>query len=63
MKWFDQGSARASCWFLPFLLLESLSGASAVRAEAKDTGLVQGSWILVALYNETDGKKSEPFGP
>lgn len=37
-----------------------LFGASKVWAAEKG---VQGSWILVELYNETDGKKIEPFGP
>jgi hypothetical protein len=37
-----------------------VSGASKVQAGA---GSAQGSWILVELYNETDGKRMEPFGP
>ncbi|MBI5075778.1 MAG: lipocalin-like domain-containing protein [Nitrospirae bacterium] len=37
-----------------------LFGASKVWAQEKG---VQGSWILVELYNETDGKRLEPFGP
>jgi len=40
-----------------------LTGASKVWAAEKGAGLAQGSWILVELYNEADGKKSEPFGP
>ena len=35
-------------------------GTSEVRAQEKGA---QGSWILVELYNETDGKRMEPFGP
>ena len=43
-----------------------LSGASAVWAQEKAGTLakqVQGSWILVSVYVEQDGKKIEPFGP
>jgi hypothetical protein len=42
-----------------------LSGASDVWAQEKTGTLaqqVQGSWILVSLYVEQDGKKIEPFG-
>ena len=42
-----------------------LSGASDVWAQEKAGTLaqqVQGSWILVSLYVEQDGKKIEPFG-
>jgi len=45
------------------LVVGTLSGASQVWAEDKGAGLAQGSWILVELYNETDGKRIEPFGP
>lgn len=38
-------------------------GASGVSAQDKGSALAQGSWNLVALYNETDGKRTEPFGP
>lgn len=38
-------------------------GAAQLRAEKNGVSLAQGSWILVDLYNEADGKKSEPFGP
>jgi hypothetical protein len=44
----------------------ALSGASDVWAQAKGSTLaqqIQGSWNLVSLYNEQDGKKIEPFGP
>ncbi len=43
-----------------------LSGASDVWAQEKAGTLaqqIQGSWILVSIYNEQDGKKIEPFGP
>jgi hypothetical protein len=42
-----------------------LSGASAVWAKEKAGTLVkqvQGSWTLVSVYVEQDGKKIEPFG-
>jgi lipocalin-like protein len=45
------------------LVVGTLSGASKVYAEEKGAGSAQGSWILVELYNEEAGKKSEPFGP
>src|SRR5512143_1667091 len=45
------------------LAVGTLSGASKVYAEEKGAGSAQGSWILVSLYNEADGKKTEPFGP
>ena len=42
-----------------------LSGASGVWAKEKASSLakqVQGSWTLVSVYVEQDGKKIEPFG-
>jgi hypothetical protein len=41
------------------------SGVSAVWAKEKGSTLakqIQGSWILVSIYVEQDGKKIEPFG-
>ncbi len=43
-----------------------LSGASDVGAQEKGSTLaqqIQGTWILVSIYNEQDGKKIEPLGP
>lgn len=43
-----------------------LSGASDVRAQEKGSTFaeqIQGSWILVSIYNEQDGKKTDVFGP
>ncbi|MGA7578581.1 MAG: lipocalin-like domain-containing protein [Desulfobaccales bacterium] len=43
-----------------------LSWASEVRAQEKGSTLaqqVQGNWILVSLYNEQNGMKTELFGP
>ena len=43
-----------------------LSGASDVRAQEMGgtlTQQIQGSWVLVSIYNERDGKKTEVFGP
>jgi hypothetical protein len=48
------------------LVVGAWSGASKVYAQEKGAGLaqqVQGSWILVSMYNEQDGKKTEQFGP
>ena len=42
-----------------------LSGAPGVWAKEKGSTLakqVQGSWTLVSVYVEQDGKKIEPFG-
>ena len=53
---------------LAFLLVSviagvAMSGASDVRAEEKGLAQqVQGSWKLVSIYNELDGKKSDVFG-
>jgi hypothetical protein len=44
----------------------TLSGASDVWAQEKASTLaqqIQGNWILASIYNEQDGKKTEPFGP
>ncbi len=43
-----------------------LSGAAAVRAQEKGSTLaqqLQGTWFLVSMDNEQDGKKIELFGP
>ncbi|HWR73490.1 MAG TPA: lipocalin-like domain-containing protein [Nitrospirota bacterium] len=43
-----------------------LSGASEVRAQEKGGTLasqIQGSWILVSMQNEQDGKRTDVFGP
>lgn len=61
MKW---SSRAGQVWLVVSLLtLGMWSGAAESRAEEKVTNPAQGSWILVEIYNETDGKKSEPFGP
>ena len=42
-----------------------LSGASGIWAKEKGSTLakqIQGTWTLVSIYNEQDGKKVEPFG-
>jgi len=59
MKWSIKEVA-SMLFAVAVLVAGTLSGASKVRAEEKGA---QGSWILVELYNETDGKKMEPFGP
>lgn len=43
-----------------------MAGAPHVLAQEKEGALgqhIQGSWTLVSIYNEQDGKKAEPFGP
>ena len=41
----------------------SLYGTSDVRAEDKGlTQQIQGTWTLVSIYNEMDGKKTDVFG-
>jgi Lipocalin-like domain len=43
-----------------------LSGAAAVRAQEKGGTLaqqIQGSWTLVSIYNEQDGKRTDTYGP
>ena len=44
----------------------TLFGASDVRAQEAGGTLaqqIQGTWMLVAIYNEQDGKKIDQFGP
>lgn len=44
----------------------TLSGASDVWAQEKGSTLaqqIQGSWTLVSIYNEQDGKKIDMYGP
>jgi hypothetical protein len=62
MNWFIKG-VPGMLLVVGVLAVGTLSGVSEVRAQEKGAGLAQGSWLLVALYNETDGKKTEPFGP
>ena len=46
--------------FVAVLVSGMLFGASKVYAEEKGA---QGSWSLVSIYNELDGKKTDVFGP
>ena len=62
MKWSMMETAKILL-VVAVLTAGMWSGASEIRAEEKVTSPAQGSWILVDLYNEADGKKSEPFGP
>jgi hypothetical protein len=64
MNWFIKEVARVLL-IVAVLFGGMLSGASDVWAQEKAGTLaqqVQGSWILVSLYVEQDGKKIEPFG-
>jgi Lipocalin-like domain len=46
------------------VVFPNVSGASDVWAQEKGSTLaIQGSWILVSIYNEQDGKKINQFGP
>jgi len=62
MKWSIKEVASV-LFVVAVLVAGTLSGASKVYAGEKGAGSAQGSWILVELYNETDGKRMEPFGP
>ncbi len=63
MNWFIKKVARV---LLVVVVISGgmLSGASG--AWAKNEGSlakqIQGTWTLVSIYNEQDGKKTEPFG-
>ena len=64
MNWSIRKVARALL-VIAVLSGGTLSGASGVWAQKKDSTFaqqIQGSWILVSIYNEQDGKKIEPFG-
>jgi hypothetical protein len=62
MKW-SMNEVASVLSVVAVLIVGMLFGASKVYAVEKGAGLAQGSWILVELYNEQDGKKTEPFGP
>jgi hypothetical protein len=62
MKWSIKEVASV-LFVVAVLVVGTLSGASKVYAGEKGADSAQGSWILVELYNETDGKRMEPFGP
>ncbi len=52
--------------FASILALGMLFSAADAKAQEKGTTLeqqIQGSWMIVSMYNEQDGKKAEPFGP
>jgi hypothetical protein len=53
-------------WFVAVISFVTLSGSLHVYAEEKGARLaelIQGSWNLVSIYNEQDGKKTDVFGP
>lgn len=61
MKWSIKEVASVLL-FVAVLVAGMLSGAS----EVQGAGLAQqieGSWSLVSIYNEQDGKKTDVFGP
>ena len=64
MNWFIKKVARVLL-VVAVLSGGTLAGASAVCAKEKGGSLakqVQGSWTLVSVSVEQDGKKIEPFG-
>lgn len=65
MKWFIKEVASVLL-LVAVIVVGSWSGASQVQAAEKGAGLaqqIQGSWVLVSIYNEQYGKKTEQFGP
>jgi len=64
MNWSIKEMARIFL-IVAVLIGGALSGATAVWAQEKGSTWarqIQGSWILVSIYNEQDGKKIELFG-
>ena len=52
--------------FVAIVSVGTLSGAPGVSAQDMGGALtqqIQGSWTLVSIYNEQEGKKTEVFGP
>ena len=62
MKWSSKKVASILL-VVAVIAVGMLTRASGVRAQEKGSGSAQGNWILVELYNEEAGKKTEPFGP
>jgi Lipocalin-like domain len=65
MKWSMKEVARVLL-VVAVLVVGSWSGTSKVYAQEKGAGLaqqVQGSWVLVSIYSEQDGKKTDVYGP
>jgi hypothetical protein len=64
VKWFSKG-VLGILLVAAVLAFGTLSGVSTVRAEEKGAGYaqqIQGSWNLVSIVNEQDGKKTDMFG-
>jgi hypothetical protein len=65
MKWYVKKVTMAFL-FVTILFVGTLSGVSDVWAKDKGGTLakqIQGSWTLVSIVNEQDGKKIDLFGP
>ena len=65
MNWFIKDGARGLL-IVAILSGGTLCGVQDVWAQEKSGTLaqqIQGSWILVSIYNELDGKKIDVFGP
>jgi hypothetical protein len=64
MKWSFKEAASVML-VVAVLVVGSWSGASGVWAQEKGAGLaqqIQGSWILVSIYKEQDGNKTDHLG-
>ncbi len=61
MKWSIKEVASV-LFVVAVLAAGTLFGASKVYAGEKGAGSAQGSWVLVSIYNEQDGKKTDVFG-
>ena len=59
------GKLALAVLFVTMLSVGTMSGAMDVWAQEGDSlaKQIQGSWILVSMYNEQGGKRMEPFGP
>jgi hypothetical protein len=60
------GKLAMALLFVTILPVGTMSGALDVWAQEKGGSLakqIQGSWILVSVYNMKDGKKTYQFGP
>jgi hypothetical protein len=66
MNWSIKEVVARGLLVVAFLFSGTLFGSSGVWAQEKGAILakqIHGSWILVSIYNEQDGKKTEVFGP
>ena len=59
------GKLALAAFLVTMLSVGTMPGALDVQAQEGDSlaRQIQGSWILVSMYNEQGGKRTEPFGP